>query len=68
MEPIGLTVGLAGSFSTSIEVLNQRSTAKSYGTDYNLFATKIFAERRRFYRWGKVVGLIEGGSVLTHSW
>jgi len=57
IDPVGLTLGLAGLFSTSVEVLDRISTAKSYGTDYHLFATKLALERRRFFRWGQAVGL-----------
>jgi len=57
IDPVGLTLGLAGLFSTSVEVLDRISTAKSYGTDYHLFATKLVLERRRFFRWGQAVGL-----------
>jgi hypothetical protein len=57
IDPVGLTLGLAGLFSTSVEVLDRISTAKSYGTDYHLFATKLVLERRRFFRWGQAVDL-----------
>jgi len=61
VDPIGLAFGLAGLYTTSLEVLDRISTAKSYGEDYDLFVTKVEIDRLRLFRWGQAVGLALGG-------
>jgi predicted DNA-binding protein (UPF0251 family) len=66
MEPISFTIGVAGIsglFSASLDALDRISAAKSYGTDYHLFTTKLSSERRRLIRWGHAVGLTPGSGV-----
>jgi len=65
VDPIGLTLGLAGLsglFTASLEVLDHIYAAKSYGSDYHLFVTKVETERLRLLRWGQAVGLADGGT------
>ncbi|KAF8252078.1 hypothetical protein K440DRAFT_609914 [Wilcoxina mikolae CBS 423.85] len=62
VDPIGLTLGLASLaslFTTCLDVLDRISAAKSYGSDYNLFITKVETERLRLFRWGQAVGLTD---------
>jgi len=60
MEPAGLTIGVAGLFAASLDVLDRISAVKSYHKDYRLFITKVNIERLRFFRWGQDVGLTAG--------
>jgi len=68
MEPVGLTLGIAGLFAASLDVLDRISTAKSYRKDYPLFVTKIETERLRLQLWGQAVGLepADGTSTAPH--
>jgi len=61
IDPAGLTLGIAGLFSTVVEVIDRISAAKSYGDDYQLFVTKVATERLRLSRWGQAVGLARDG-------
>ncbi|KAF8252077.1 hypothetical protein K440DRAFT_636253 [Wilcoxina mikolae CBS 423.85] len=61
VDPIGLTLSLAGLYTTILNVLDRISSAKSYGSDYALFITKVETERLRLFRWGQAVGLTDGG-------
>ncbi|KAF8540112.1 hypothetical protein BDD12DRAFT_735326, partial [Trichophaea hybrida] len=52
IEPIGLTIGLASLFTSTLNILDRISAAKTYGEDYRLFVTKVNIERLRLFRWG----------------
>lgn len=56
----GVTLGIAGLFSTTVEVVHRSSAAKSYSENYQLFVTKVVTERMRLSCWGQVVGLARG--------
>jgi len=60
IDPGGVTLGIAGLFSTAVKVVDRISAAKSYGEDYQLFFTKVVTERMRLSRWGQAVGLARG--------
>jgi len=60
IDPAGVTLGIAGLFSTVVEVVDRISAAKSYGEDYQLFVTKAVTERTRLPRWGQAVELARG--------
>jgi hypothetical protein len=69
VDPAGLALGLAGLsglFSASLDALDRISAAKSYGTDYHLFTTKLSSDRRRLFRWGHAIGLAPG-SGISHA-
>ncbi|KAF8252069.1 hypothetical protein K440DRAFT_609905 [Wilcoxina mikolae CBS 423.85] len=57
IDPVGMTLGIAGLFAASLDVLDRISAAKSYGKDYQLFVAKVEAGRLRLFLWGKAVGL-----------
>ena len=62
MEPIGFVTGvvaLAGLFSTCIECWDYVDTARSYGRDYEILATKLEIEKTRFLIWGDAIGVLE---------
>jgi hypothetical protein len=61
VDPISLALGLAGLYTTILDVLDRISAAKSYRKDYDLFVTKVEIERLRLFRWGQAVGLAYGG-------
>ncbi|KAF8540111.1 prion-inhibition and propagation-domain-containing protein [Trichophaea hybrida] len=64
VDPIGLTLGLASLaslFTTCLDVLDRISSAKSYGSDYELFVTKVETERVRLRLWGEAVNI--GGEL-----
>ncbi|KAF8535515.1 hypothetical protein BDD12DRAFT_808506 [Trichophaea hybrida] len=68
IDPVGLTIGLVGLFTASLDVLDRISTAKAYRKDYQLFVTKAETERFRLRRWGQVVGLArEDGVSVQHE-
>jgi hypothetical protein len=60
IDPGGVTLGIAGLFSTAVEVVDRISAAKYYGEDYQLFVTKVVTERMRLSRWGQAVELAQG--------
>ncbi|KAF8541153.1 prion-inhibition and propagation-domain-containing protein [Trichophaea hybrida] len=60
MEPAGLALGiagLAGLWSTSLEVFDQISAAREYGEKYSMLVAQLEVERARFMLWGRDVGL-----------
>ncbi|KAF8535519.1 prion-inhibition and propagation-domain-containing protein [Trichophaea hybrida] len=61
VDPIGITLSLAGLYATILDALDRISSAKAYGSDYALFITKVETERLRLFRWGQAVGLTDGG-------
>jgi hypothetical protein len=60
IDPGGVTLGIAGLFSTAVEVVDRISAAKYYGEDYPLFFTKVVTEHMRLSRWGQAVELARG--------
>ncbi|KAK4141492.1 prion-inhibition and propagation-domain-containing protein [Dichotomopilus funicola] len=62
MEAAGLAIGvfgLAGLYSTCIELLDALSAAARFGVDRELLQTKLEVERVRLMIWGDSVGLTE---------
>ncbi|KAF8535520.1 prion-inhibition and propagation-domain-containing protein [Trichophaea hybrida] len=60
IDPIGLSLGLASLaslFTTTLDVLEHISSAKSYGSDYELFVTKVETELVRLRLWGEAVNI-----------
>ncbi|KAF8250363.1 hypothetical protein K440DRAFT_158802 [Wilcoxina mikolae CBS 423.85] len=67
MEYVGLGMSLAGLFAMSLDVLDRISAAKSYGSDYHLFVTKVETELLRLFLWGQAVGLANGTSTMQNT-
>ncbi|KAF8252075.1 hypothetical protein K440DRAFT_636251 [Wilcoxina mikolae CBS 423.85] len=58
VDPVGLTLGLASLaslFTTCLDVLDRISSAKSFGSDFTSFVTKVKTQRLRLSRWGHIV-------------
>jgi len=67
MEPVGFTVGVAGLFAVSLDVLDRISAAKTYGKDYQTLVTKVEIERLRLLLWGQAVGLSPAADGISAS-
>ncbi len=66
MEPVGLTVGivgLAGLFSSCLDVLQRFDDYKEFDSNSRSLAVQFETERLRFRRWGRSVG-IDNKTVL----
>ncbi|KAK1838213.1 hypothetical protein CCHR01_19161, partial [Colletotrichum chrysophilum] len=60
MEPVGLAVGiagLAGLFSTCLEVVEKVDSYKNFKHDSHSLNVQFQAEKRRFEQWGSAVGI-----------
>ncbi|KAF3074397.1 Ankyrin-1 [Trichoderma lentiforme] len=60
MDPVGLAVGvigLAGLFSTCLDLVKRVDSYKHFKKDEQILATQFAAYRLRFERWGKTLGL-----------
>ncbi|PKK47137.1 hypothetical protein CI102_6191 [Trichoderma harzianum] len=60
MDPVGLAVGvigLAGLFSTCLDLVKRVDNYKHFKKDEQILATQFAAYRLRFERWGKTLGL-----------
>ncbi|RYP08295.1 hypothetical protein DL765_008837 [Monosporascus sp. GIB2] len=60
MEPIGLTVGvvgLAGLFSSCLEVIEKVHSYRTFGSDLHVLDAQFMAEKLCFEKWGRAVGL-----------
>ncbi|KAL6821876.1 ankyrin repeat-containing domain protein [Trichoderma sp. SZMC 28015] len=60
MDPVGLAVGvigLAGLFSTCLDLIKRVDSYKHFKKDEQILATQFAAYRLRFERWGKTLGL-----------
>ncbi|KAH7125015.1 hypothetical protein B0J13DRAFT_484360, partial [Dactylonectria estremocensis] len=63
MEPIGFAVGiagLAGLFSSCLEVVEKVNSYRSFGSDSHVLDAQFKSEKLRFQQWGRVVGLDQG--------
>ncbi|KAH6894545.1 ankyrin repeat-containing domain protein [Thelonectria olida] len=68
MEPIRLGVGLlglAGLFSTCLEVIDKFHAYKGYASDFHVLNAQVKAEKLRLEEWGRLVGF-EDGQLSTH--
>lgn len=66
MEPAGLAVGiagLAGLFTSIIDVINRVHTYRSFGTDSQIFNAYFEADCVRLERWGREIGLLDNGRL-----
>ncbi|CCX05648.1 Similar to hypothetical protein M7I_2387 [Glarea lozoyensis 74030]; acc. no. EHL01748 [Pyronema omphalodes CBS 100304] len=50
------TLGVSGSFSVALEIIDRISDAKAYDKKYLLFASQLQVERRRLVSWGAQIG------------
>ncbi|KAJ5004502.1 hypothetical protein K4K57_012225 [Colletotrichum sp. SAR 10_99] len=69
MEPVGLAVGiagLAGLFSTCLEVVEKVDSYKSFKHDSHSLAVQFQAEKRRFEQWGSAIGINKGTLSSAH--
>ncbi|KAJ5769021.1 hypothetical protein N7520_003580 [Penicillium odoratum] len=60
MEPVSFAVGiigLAGLFSTCLDVLEKVDSWKDFGSDSRSLSAQLKAHRLRLERWDKAVGL-----------
>jgi hypothetical protein len=71
MEPIGLGVGLlglAGLFSTCLDVIDKFQAYKEYASDLHILNAQVKAEKLRLEEWGRSVGFEDGQlSTYHHS-
>ncbi|CAI0650287.1 unnamed protein product, partial [Colletotrichum noveboracense] len=69
MEPVGLAVGiagLAGLFSTCLEVVEKVDSYKNFKHDSHSLNVQFQAEKRRFEQWGTAVGINKGALSGAH--
>lgn len=67
MEPVGLAVGiagLAGLFSSCIDIVDRAQTYRSFGVDSEDLTTQLDGHKVLFERWGQKVGLDQKGERL----
>ncbi|KAJ5623014.1 hypothetical protein N7490_011619 [Penicillium lividum] len=70
MEPVGFAVGiigLAGLFSTCLDVLDKVDSWKDFGIDSRNLSAQFKAHKLRLERWGKAVGFENGGVSDVHD-
>ncbi|UKZ78293.1 hypothetical protein TrVFT333_006029 [Trichoderma virens FT-333] len=70
MEPIGLAVGiigLAGLFSTCLDLVEKVDNYKHFKNDERALATQFVSFRLRFEKWGKTLGLDQAASNLSED-
>ncbi|CAG8147014.1 unnamed protein product [Penicillium salamii] len=70
MEAIGLgigIVGLAGLFSTCLDVVNRFDSFKEFDTVSHLVKTQFKAQKLRLQKWGHIVGLQGDRLMEKHS-
>lgn len=63
MEPVGLAVGivgLAGLFSTCLDVIERVDSYRDFGHDLGFLAAQFKTERLRFKQWGRALGIEHG--------
>ncbi|KAI8710938.1 hypothetical protein NCS52_01522700 [Fusarium sp. LHS14.1] len=69
MDPTGLAVGiagLAGLFTSCLEVVNKVQSYQTFGTDSHVLDTRFKVARARFERWGPGVGIEQGKLLPDH--
>ncbi|KAF0317137.1 ankyrin repeat domain-containing protein 52, partial [Colletotrichum asianum] len=70
IEPVGLAVGiagLAGPFSTCLEVVEKVDSYKSFKHDSHALAVQFQAKKRRFEQWGSAVSINKGTLSSVHQ-
>ncbi|KAJ5769019.1 hypothetical protein N7520_003578 [Penicillium odoratum] len=70
MEPVSFAVGiigLAGLFSTCLDVLDKVDSRKDFGSDSQNLSAQFKAHKLRLERWGKAVGFENGGVSDVHD-
>uniref|UniRef100_A0A8H7K1N8 Prion-inhibition and propagation HeLo domain-containing protein n=1 Tax=Bionectria ochroleuca TaxID=29856 RepID=A0A8H7K1N8_BIOOC len=63
MEPAGVAIGvigLAGLFNTCLDVVARVDAYRDFGFDSRCLAAQFEADKLRFERWGRAVGLEQG--------
>ena len=68
MEPVGLAVGivgLAGLFSSCLEVVEKVSAYKSFEKDSSRLGSQFKATKLRLKHWGEAVGLSTDGTLAS---
>ncbi|KAH7124486.1 ankyrin-1, partial [Dactylonectria macrodidyma] len=71
MEPIGLAVGiagLAGLFSSCLEVVEKVNSYRSFGSDSHVLDAQFKSEKLRLEQWGRAVGLDQGNKAAKLLW
>lgn len=69
MEPVGLAVGivgLAGLFSTCLDVIDKIESFKDFGVDSQALFAEYEGFRLMFIQWGRQVGIRNGELETTH--
>ncbi|RSL79332.1 hypothetical protein CEP52_017536, partial [Fusarium oligoseptatum] len=66
MDPTGLAVGIAGLFTSCLEVVNKVQSYQTFGTDSHVLDTRFKVARARFERWGPGVGIEQGKLLPDH--
>lgn len=70
MDPVGLAVGiigLAGLFSTCLDLAKKIGDYKHFKNDEHALATQFVSYRLRFEKWGKALGLDQAASNLSED-
>lgn len=70
MEPVGLAVGiigLAGLFSTCLDILERFDSWQDFGTDSRNLSAQFKAHKLRLEKWGQAVGFKDGGISDVHD-
>jgi hypothetical protein len=59
--------GLAGLFSTCVEVIQDFSSATSFGTELGVLQVKMEVEKVRLLIWGQSLGIGDGDAVVDQA-
>jgi hypothetical protein len=70
MEAAGLAiggVGLAGLFSTCLDVFDRVDTWRNFAVESQTLRTRLETEKLRLEKWGEAVGFVNGQLSHSHS-
>lgn len=57
MEPAGLAIGIAGIFSTCLDVIERVDSYRDFGVESRAIIAQFEADKLLFQQWGKYVGI-----------
>ncbi|MCJ1312078.1 hypothetical protein MMC25_005752 [Agyrium rufum] len=67
MDPIGLSIGIVGLFSTCVEILDKYEKFKAFDHESRQLLSIFEADKKRFLEWACAVGISGGQLEENHS-